>query len=132
MNKFKKISAILTSALLVFAAAGCSSDSNTVADIVSKTEALENYKGSVTLSTERNYQGNATELQMESRLDYNKDPFFAHTSITTSTKEGEGAENSYTSDMYLQTVDGVNTAYAGYNDVWYKQQVETDDFTYSV
>ncbi len=59
-------------------------------------------------------------------------PFFAHTSITTSTKEGEGAENSYTSDMYLQTVDGVNTAYAGYNGVWYKQQVETDDFTYSV
>lgn len=132
MNKFKKISAILTSALLVFAAAGCSSDSNTVADIVSKTEALENYKGSVTLSTELNYQGNATELKMESLLDYNKDPFFAHTSITTSTKEGEGAENSYTSDMYLQTVDGVNTAYAGYNGVWYKQQVETDDFTYSV
>ena len=129
MNKFKKISAILTSALLVFAAAGCSSDSNTVADIVSKTEALENYKGSVTLSTELNYQGNATELKMESLLDYNKDPFFAHTSITTSTKEGEGAENS---DMYLQTVDGVNTAYAGYNGVWYKQQVETDDFTYSV
>ena len=56
MNKFKKISAILTSALLVFAAAGCSSDSNTVADIVSKTEALENYNGSVTLSTELNYQ----------------------------------------------------------------------------
>ena len=54
MNKFKKISAILTSALLVFAAVGCSSDSNTVADIVSKTEALENYKGSVTLSTELN------------------------------------------------------------------------------
>ncbi len=132
MNKFKKISAILTSALLVFAAAGCSSDSNTVADIVSKTEALENYKGSVTLSTELNYQGNATELKMESLLDYNKEPFFAHTSITTSTKEGEGAENSYTSDMYLQTVDGVNTAYAGYNGVWYKQQVETDDFTYSV
>ena len=64
MNKFKKISAILTSVLLVFAAAGCSSDSNTVADIVSKTEALENYKGSVTLSTELNYQGNETVLKM--------------------------------------------------------------------
>lgn len=132
MNKLKNISLIAASAILAASLVGCASSTDTAESIVKKTEALENYTGTVIISTDLSYQDEESNFKMESTLYYNEDPFFAHTSIKTSTQERENAENSYTSDMYLQTVDGVNTVYAGYNGEWYKQEIDSENFAYSV
>lgn len=130
MIKYKRISSLLASAIMVLSIGGCSTK-DTVSKIISRTSELETYSGTVDLEAEISSQDKTMKYGMLSDISVKTDPFFAKVNLTTKTDD-PNVGGEYESQAYLTTVDGVNTAYAGYNGEWYKQIITTDDFKYSV
>lgn len=130
MKNFKKISALVASAVMLVSAVGCSTN-DTVSQIISKTSELGSYSGTVDLEAEVNTQEKSMKYGMVSDISAQTDPFFAEVNIITKSDDANvGGE--YSSKIYLTTDNGVNTAYAGYNDEWYKQIIPSENFKYAV
>lgn len=130
MKNFKRISALVASAIMLISFAGCSTG-DTTAKIISNTSKLSSYSGKVNLNADVSLDDSEMKYGMSSDISIKTDPFFAEVNITTKSDDPSlGGE--YQSKMYLTTEDGVNTAYVGYNGEWNKQIVEADNFKYAV
>lgn len=126
MKNFKKISVLVASAVMIMSVAGCSTE-QTVSNIVSKTSELSSYSGTVDLVADVSTQAGNFKYSMLSDSSIQAEPFFAEADITTKSDD-PNVGGEYSSKIYLTSVDGVNTAYAGYGDEWYKQVITSDNF----